>query len=41
MNRLHSVSLKWLFAALMFYLAYEMMAKGLLLGFNVRLPSLG
>ncbi len=40
MNRLHSAWLKWLFAALMVYLAYEMMAKGLDLGFKLHLPTL-
>ncbi len=40
MNRLHSVWLKWLFATLMVYLAYEMLAKGLGTGFNLHLPSL-
>lgn len=40
MNRLHSVSLKWLFAALMSYLAYGMVAKALALGFHIHLPSL-
>ncbi len=38
MNRLHSESLKWLFAALMIYLAYEMFAKALLLRFHLQLP---
>jgi uncharacterized membrane protein YfcA len=41
MNRLHSVALKWLFAALMAYLAYGMVAKALALQFGVHLPSLG
>ncbi len=41
MNRLHSAWLKWLLAILMLYLAYEMLAKGLDLGFHVHLPSLG
>ena len=40
MNRLHSESLKWLFAALMIYLAYEMFAKAVLLRFHLYLPSL-
>ena len=38
MNRLHSTRLKWLFAVLMLYLAYEMLAKGLNTGFQWRLP---
>jgi uncharacterized protein len=41
MNRLHSVSLKWLFAALMAYLAYGMVAKALALHWGVHLPRLG
>jgi uncharacterized protein len=41
MNRLHSAWLKWLFAILMLYLAYEMLAKGLDTGFHFHLPSLG
>jgi uncharacterized membrane protein YfcA len=41
MNRLHSVWLKWLFAVLMFYMAYEMLAKALLEGLRLHLPSLG
>ncbi len=40
MNRLHSVALKWLFAVLMAYLAYGMLAKGLALRFGLHLPSL-
>lgn len=40
MNRLHSAGLKWLFAVLMLYLAYEMLAKGLGMGFHLHLPSL-
>lgn len=40
MNRLHSVALKWLFAALMAYLAYGMLAKGLALRFGLHLPVL-
>jgi uncharacterized membrane protein YfcA len=40
MNRLHSVSLKWLFAALMAYLAYGMVAKAVALRFGVHLPNL-
>jgi uncharacterized membrane protein YfcA len=39
MNRLHSAWLKWLFAVLMLYLAYEMLAKGLDTGFRLHLPS--
>jgi len=38
MNRLKSVALKWLFAALMLYLAYGMLAQALQLGFGVHLP---
>jgi uncharacterized membrane protein YfcA len=41
MNRLHSVSLKWLFAVLMIYLAYGMLARGLQTQFHVHLPNLG
>ena len=41
MNRLHSAWLKWLFSALMVYLAYEMMAKGLNQGFALHLPANG
>ncbi len=41
MNRLHSVALKWLFALLMAYLAYGMLAKGLALRFHLNLPNLG
>jgi hypothetical protein len=40
MNRLHSVSLKWLFSAMMAYLAYGMLARALALRFNIHLPSL-
>lgn len=40
MNRLHSAVLKWIFSALMLYLAYEMFAKGLQLGFGIHLPAL-
>lgn len=39
MNRLPSAALKWLFAVLMFYLAYGMFSKGLHLGAGIRLPS--
>lgn len=41
MNRLHSVVLKWIFSGLMLYLAYEMFAKAVELGFGRHLPSLG
>lgn len=41
MNRLHSVHLKWLFAALMIYLAYGMFARGLATQFHIHLPTLG
>lgn len=41
MNRLHSVSLKWVFAVLMTYMAYGLVAKALLLRFNVHLPNAG
>jgi uncharacterized protein len=41
MNRLHTSSLKWLFAILMLYLAYEMLAKGLDTGFHFHLPAFG
>jgi uncharacterized membrane protein YfcA len=41
MNRLHSAVLKWIFSALLVYLAYEMLAKALALGFAIHLPSLG
>jgi uncharacterized membrane protein YfcA len=41
MNRLHSVVLKRIFTVLMVYLAYEMFAKAMLLGFHWHLPSLG
>jgi len=39
MNRLHSVVLKWIFSALMAYLAYEMLAQALSTGFGIHLPS--
>lgn len=39
MNRLHSVVLKWIFSALMAYLAYEMLAQALAAGFGIHLPS--
>lgn len=38
MNRLHSAALKWLFAALITYLAYGMLAKALILRFHAHLP---
>ncbi|MGH9398019.1 MAG: sulfite exporter TauE/SafE family protein [Terriglobia bacterium] len=38
MNRLHSAALKWLFAALIIYLAYGMLAKALILRFHLHLP---
>jgi uncharacterized protein len=41
MNRLHSSLLKWVFTALMAYLAYGMLAKGLAMRFGIYLPSLG
>lgn len=41
MNRLHSVSLKWLFFLLMTYLAYNMFAKAIALRWHVVLPVLG
>jgi uncharacterized protein len=41
MNRLESAWLKLLFAILMLYLAYEMLAKGLNTGFHFHLPSFG
>jgi uncharacterized protein len=41
MNWLHSSVLKWIFSALMAYLAYEMLARALALGFGVHLPSAG
>lgn len=40
MNRLRSASLKWLFAGLMVYLAYGMLAKALALRFGFHLPVL-
>jgi uncharacterized membrane protein YfcA len=39
MNRLHSVSLKWLLAVLMAFLAYGMAAKGLDIRFHFHLPN--
>lgn len=41
MNRLHSAVLKWIFSALMLYLAYEMFAKALQLGYGIHLPAFG
>jgi hypothetical protein len=41
MNRLHSARLKWLFAALMGYLAYGMLAKALNTQFHLRIPNVG
>ncbi len=41
MNRLRSTVLKWIFSALMAYLAYEMFAKALALGFAIHLPHAG
>ena len=41
MNRLKSASLKWIFAALMLYLAYGMIARALAIAFNIHLPNLG
>jgi uncharacterized membrane protein YfcA len=41
MNRLHSAVLKWIFSALMLYLAYEMFAKALQIGFGFHLPAFG
>jgi uncharacterized protein len=40
MNRLRSVVLKWLFAALITYLAYGMLTKALVIGFHLHLPVL-
>ena len=41
MNRLHTVSLKWLFFVLMTYLAYNMFAKAIALRWHIVLPVLG
>lgn len=41
MNHLHSSVLKWIFTALMAYLAYGMLAKALAMRFGIDLPSLG
>lgn len=40
MNRMHSASLKWLFAVLMAYLAYGMLAKAMVIRLHVHLPIL-
>ncbi|MGH9358517.1 MAG: sulfite exporter TauE/SafE family protein [Terriglobia bacterium] len=40
MNRLHSASIKWIFATLIVYLAYGMFAKALLIRFSIHLPVL-
>ena len=40
MNRLKSASLKWIFAALMLYLAYGMIARALAIAWNIHLPNL-
>ena len=39
MNHLHTAILKWIFSAMMAYIAYEMLAKALALGFGIHLPS--
>ncbi len=41
MNRMRSAALKWLFSALMLYLAYGLLAHALALRFHLNLPSLG
>lgn len=41
MNKLRSLTLKWLFAALMLYLAYGMLVKAIGLRFHIHLPALG
>jgi uncharacterized protein len=41
MNRLHSVYLKWLFAILMIYLAYGMLARGMAMQFHFHIPNFG
>jgi len=41
MNRLHSRSLKWLFTAMMLYLAYGMLANGLQVQFHIHIPTIG
>lgn len=40
MNKLHSKVIKTIFFVLMIYLGYQMIAKGLLMGFDVKLPGL-
>ncbi len=40
MNKLHSKMIKTIFFLLMIYLGYQMIAKGLLMGFNIKLPGL-
>jgi uncharacterized membrane protein YfcA len=40
MNRLHSRVIKTIFILLLFYLGYQMFAKGVLMGFALRLPGL-
>ncbi len=40
MNKLHSKVIKTVFFVLMIYLGYQMIAKGLLLGFNIKFPGL-
>lgn len=39
MNHLHTAVLKWIFSALMAYLAYAMLAQALAAGFGIHLPS--
>jgi uncharacterized protein len=41
MNRLHTVALKWVFAVLMAYMTYGLVARALLLHFGVHLPNAG
>lgn len=40
MNKLKSAALKWIFAVIMFYMSYGMIAKGLALGFGWHLPTI-
>lgn len=40
MNRLHSKVIKTIFFVLMFYLGYQMIAKGLMMKFGIHLPGL-
>jgi uncharacterized membrane protein YfcA len=40
MNKLHSRIIKTVFFILMLYLGYQMLAKGLLIGFNINLPGM-